>query len=93
MEDDFYFGSTAKELADRGFSSTTALINYTKVKPSISVTKQGEAVIQRLILAPTLGFMEEWSLYRGAAAEAKRLKKSWVSTLTFLVVVLQRGRK
>lgn len=75
VEDDFYFGSTAKELADRGFSSTTALINYTKVKPSISIKKQGEAVIQRLILAPTLGFMEEWSLYRGAAAEAKRLKK------------------
>jgi len=75
VEDDFYYGSTAKELADRGFSSTTALINYAKVKPSISVTKRGGAVIQRLILAPTLGFMEEWSLYRGAAAEAKCLKK------------------
>ena len=75
VEDDFYYGSTAQELADRGFSSTTALINYAKVKPSISVTKKGGTVIQRLVLATTLEFVEEWSLYRSAAAEAKRLKK------------------
>ena len=32
-EDDFYYGKVADELAERGISSTIALINYTETSP------------------------------------------------------------
>lgn len=74
-EGDFYYGKVAGELADRGISSTIALINYTETTPMALARRWRQAKIPRVIFAPVLRFSEEWALYRRVRAEARRLKE------------------
>ena len=78
-EGDFYYGKVAGELAERGISSTIALINHTEATPKALAGRWRQAKIPRVIFAPVLRFSEEWALYRRARAEASRLQKAAMS--------------
>lgn len=78
-EGDFYYGKVAGELAERGISSTIALINYTETTPTALAARWRQAKIPRVIFAPVLRFSEEWALYRRARAEASRLQETAMS--------------
>lgn len=78
-EGDFYYGKVAGELAERGISSTIALINYTEATPMALAGRWRQAKIPRVIFAPVLRFSEEWVLYRRARAEARRLQETSMS--------------
>ncbi len=74
QEGDFYFGRAAGELAELGISSAIALINYTGTAPAILASSWRQAKIPRVILSPVLTMSAEWSLFRRARAEARRLR-------------------
>ena len=73
-EGDFYYGKAASELEAKGLSATIALINYTKQTPATLAGRWRQAKIPRAILASQLEIAKEWSLYRRAFVEARRLK-------------------
>lgn len=73
-ENDFYFGDAAAGLADKGISSTLALINYTRVRPAALAASWRQPKAARVVISPVLGFPTELGLYRRALAEAKRLR-------------------
>ena len=73
-EEDFYYGRAAGELAEQGFSTTIALINYTKTDPAILAGTCRESKIPRVILAPVLGLAAELQLYLRANVAALKLR-------------------
>ena len=75
QENDFYYGSTATDLAALGFSATIALINYTDTPASTLVARWKQPKIPRVVLSSVLDSPAERALYRRALAEARRLRK------------------
>lgn len=75
QENDFYYGSTATELAAQGFSVTIALINYTDTPASTLAARWKQIKTPRLVLLPVLGPAAERSLYSRARVEARCLRE------------------
>jgi len=73
-ENDFHYGTAAKELADQGFDVTIALITYTAISESTLTTKWQHSRVPRLIFATVLAFNNELPLYIRSIRSAFRLK-------------------
>jgi len=74
QEGDFYYGRAASELAKEGLSTTIALINHTEKAAANLARSWCQAKVPRVIFAPVLNLTSEWSLYRRARTEARRLR-------------------
>lgn len=73
QDKDFYYDHTATELTAQGLRTTIALINYTKIPAATLAAGWRTAEVPRLVFSPVQAPLAEFSLYRRACSEARRL--------------------
>ncbi len=75
QNEDIYFGNLAEQLSKNNITSSTALINHTKINYTQAISNQKNSIINKWILSPSLNFLSEVNLYLSQKKSQKLLKK------------------